>query len=101
VQALVTHCEQWVTKFLLLLHDIATSELQQLYEYFTSNTAKLKATPRDLDELAISVQLQKQLDADRRSVEARLQPLQSMFATLEKVRMYCHHLRHVAVSATL
>jgi hypothetical protein len=87
MQALVMHCEQWVTKFLLLLHDIATSELEQLYQYFTSNAAKLKATPQDLDELASSVQLQKQLDTERCSVQTRLNPLQNMFATLEKVCM--------------
>jgi dynein heavy chain, axonemal len=84
-QALVSHCEQWVTKFSLLLHEIATDMLSELSCYLSSNAAKLRVTPSNLDELAQVVNLQKRLDSERRQVQDRFEPLQHMFATLEKV----------------
>ena len=88
VQALVSHCEQWVAKFSLLLHDIASTELAELYTHFERSTAALAAPPSNLDELAAVVQLQRKLDAERPQLAARFEPLQHMFATLEKVRWH-------------
>jgi dynein heavy chain, axonemal len=85
VQALVSHCEQWITKFTLLLHELATEELMDLRSYFHENTVKLRMTPTKLDELAQVVILQKKVDAERSNVHARFEPLQHMFKTLEKV----------------
>lgn len=82
----MSHCEQWVTKFTLLLHEVATEEINSLYHYFSSNTASLRVTPSNLDELAQVVNLQKQLDSERKSVQTRFEPLKNMFQTLEKVR---------------
>ena len=86
VQALVSHCEQWVGKFSLLLHELASAELVDLYAHFAASTAALRATPRSLDELAQVVTLQKKLDAERPTLAARFEPLNNMFATLEKVQ---------------
>ena len=86
VQALVSHCEQWVGKLSLLLHELASAELADLYAHFAASTAALRATPRSLDELAQVVTLQKKLDAERPTLAARFEPLGNMFATLEKVR---------------
>jgi hypothetical protein len=88
VQALVSHCEQWITKFTLLLHELATEELADLHNYFHDNSAKLRITPTKLDELAQLVNLQKKLDAERITAHARFEPLQNMFKTLEKVRRH-------------
>jgi dynein heavy chain len=88
VQALVSHCEQWITKFTLLLHELATEELTDLRNYFHDESAKLRITPTKLDELAQLVNLQKKLDVERSTVYARFEPLQTMFKTLEKVRRH-------------
>ena len=89
-QALVSHCEQWISKFSLLLHDLASTELAEVYSYFEHNTTELRTTPKTLDDLAAQVQLQRALDAERTRTKARFEPLQGMFATLEKVWRLCH-----------
>lgn len=85
LQTLVMHCEQWVTKFSLLLHEIASEELSSIYNSFTSNTTALRATPESLDDLATVVSLQKRLDSEQGAMVARFEPLQNMFRILEKV----------------
>jgi hypothetical protein len=85
MQTLVMHAEQWVSKFSLLLHEIAIQELQSLYEYFKSNTERLRVTPSTLDELAQVVNLQSSLDAEQPKITARFEPLHNMFAILGKV----------------
>ncbi|NJM77482.1 MAG: hypothetical protein HC852_18985 [Acaryochloridaceae cyanobacterium RU_4_10] len=85
VQTLVMHAEQWVAKFSLLLHEIAIQELQSLYDYFKSNTERLRVTPSTLDGLAQVVNLQSSLDADQPNITARFELLHSMFAILGKV----------------
>jgi hypothetical protein len=84
-QALVSHCEQWITKFSLLLHDLASSELQELYSYMASSSTNLRKNPRTLDELAHIVNLQKSLESEQADVEGRFEPLRHMFRVLEKV----------------
>lgn len=98
MQALVSHCEQWVAKFSLLLHELASAELADLYAHFASNAAALRAQPGNLEELAQTVALQKRLDSERSTLAARFEPLNHMFATLEKVRpaAHCHCYRSVA-----
>eukprot|EP00892_Ulva_mutabilis_P005742 jgi/Ulvmu1/353/UM001_0358.1 len=86
MQTLVMHCEQWVTKFSLLLHEIASEELTSIYDFFTKNMAALRATPESLDDLATVVNLQRSLDAGQAAMAARFEPLQNMFRILEKVR---------------
>lgn len=89
----MSHCEQWVTKFTLLLHELATEELDALYAHFSDNAAKLRVAPGSLDELAAVVNLQKALDGERGAVAARFEPLQNMFRILEKVRRRARLLR--------
>lgn len=88
MQTLVMHCEQWVTKFSLLLHEIASEELSSIYDFFSTNTAALRATPESLDDLATVVNLQRSLDTGQSAMAARFEPLQNMFSILEKVRFW-------------
>lgn len=83
------HCEQWVTKFSLLLHEIASEELSSIHNSFASNTASLRAVPETLDDLATVVSLQRRLDSEQGAMSARFEPLQTMFRILEKVRLQC------------
>lgn len=86
LQALVTHCEQWIDKFAVLLLAISTGELKELQTYFKENSAALALTPMNLDDLAQVVNRQRRLVDEKSSIEARFEPLQLMFKTLEKVR---------------
>ncbi|CAG9464381.1 unnamed protein product [Pedinophyceae sp. YPF-701] len=83
-QSIHGHCNAWVGKFTGLLHDISSTELNNLFSYFRDNKAKLAQQPANLDELASSVTLQRKLAAERESTEARFQPLRAKYESLEK-----------------
>lgn len=70
-QALVGHCEAWVRRFTGLLHQLAAKELNSIHEYFVSNTQALAVAPVNLDQLAESVNLQKKLVSEKKSIAAR------------------------------
>jgi len=66
--------------------ELATTELTSLNCYFSSNTDALRVAPVSLDDLAQIVNRQRQVVAEKGSIEARFEPLRDMFRTLEKVR---------------
>ena len=83
-QSLVGHCIGWQNKFTTLLHGNAVAELNDLKELFSSNTKKLANTPKNLEQLADSINLCKRLQADCDSIVARFDPLSAQFKLLEK-----------------
>lgn len=84
LQALVGHCGAWRANFTGLLNSIALKELQALLDYFQTNTAALRQPPTNLDQLAEAVQLHKKLTQEKASIQARFEPLQDKYRTLEK-----------------
>ena len=84
LQALVGHCEAWRANFTGLLNSIALKELQALHDYFQTNMAALRQPPTNLDMLAEAVQLHKKLSHERPAIQARFEPLNEKYRTLEK-----------------
>jgi len=64
-QAIAKHCEEWISNYTTLLHRMAREELQEIEEYFESNTAALASPPKTLDELSATVALHKRIAGDR------------------------------------
>jgi len=83
-QALVAHCVGWQNKFTTLLHTNAISELKDLHNIFSLNTAKLKKPPTNLEMLAEAISLVKRLQDDCGDIEKRFEPLNARFKLLEK-----------------
>lgn len=81
------HCEAWAIKFTGLLNSIAHRELQSLHDYFRMNGATLKRVPADLDALADAVNLHRRLIGEKPGIEARFEPLNEKYRTLEKFQV--------------
>lgn len=81
--ALVTHCTQWEAKFTQLLNTIAIKELNSLYEYFASNSVKLKRVPKDLKQLGESIALVDATQKEEEKIKSRFEPLAAQYALLE------------------
>eukprot|EP00741_Cyanophora_paradoxa_P024938 tig00000056_g24072.t1 len=82
--SLANHCVQWQNKFTALLNQLASTELKALHTLFSSNTTKLRQPPLNLDQLADSLNLLHQLQEDTPKIEARFEPVQAQYKTLEK-----------------
>ncbi len=52
LQALMAHCDGWVSKFTNLLLSIAAAELRSLHQYFATAREQLAVHPASLDQLA-------------------------------------------------
>eukprot|EP00762_Andalucia_godoyi_P004499 ANDGO_05184.mRNA.1 Dynein-1-beta heavy chain len=82
--SLVSHCVQWENKFTQLLNTISIKELNTLYEYFSSNSAKVKKMPKDLRQLGESISLVDALQKEEERIHSRFEPLSQQYAVLEK-----------------
>ena len=83
-QSLVAHCEEWCGKFLDLLNTIAADELRAIHSHFQRNTEELRRPAANLEMLADNVALLKRMIADTPDMEARFEPLEEKYNTLEK-----------------
>eukprot|EP00899_Mesostigma_viride_P014884 jgi/Mesvir1/23397/Mv21091-RA.2 len=83
-QSLVGHCDTWVNKFTGLLNTLAANELSAIHSYFATNLVLLKKQPVNLDMLADSVNLLRQLMDEASATEARFAPIIEKYQTLEK-----------------
>lgn len=82
--SLVKHCQQWQLKLTNLLHHNANTELLSLHDLFSSNTTKLKVKPDSLDLLSDCINLQKKLQSEQPTIEARFDPIEETYKTLDK-----------------
>ena len=83
-QAIVAHCVGWQNKFTSLLHGNAIAELNDLRDLFASNTTRLQIVPKDLEQLADSINLAKKLQSEADAIAQRFEPLYDHFKLLEK-----------------
>jgi len=56
-QAILAHCEEWITRYNRLLHEQAQASLHEQQTYLRSTTEALAAFPSTLDELSVAVRL--------------------------------------------
>ncbi|XP_048588102.1 dynein axonemal heavy chain 2 isoform X2 [Nematostella vectensis] len=82
--ALLSHCNEWQSKFTTLLREMASQKLMELNNFLKGNAKKLSAPPETLDELGDSLSLLEQLQNDLPNIEAKFAPLHQQFAILEK-----------------
>ncbi|KAJ7527535.1 hypothetical protein O6H91_16G059900 [Diphasiastrum complanatum] len=83
-QAIIGHCEAWVSKHTILLNSIARAEMESIYSYLERNTRDLNKTPENLDMLTEIVNHWHSIMDEIVSIEARFEPLQEKYKTLEK-----------------
>lgn len=83
-QTLVSHCEVWIGKFTGLLNSLAKTELLDVLNYFQTNTETLENPPSNLDMLAESVKLHRNIVEEEADIKARFAPLEDKYKTLEK-----------------
>lgn len=81
--AIVSHCNAWQSKLTTLLNQNAYTELSSLIEMFNSTTEKLRAPPKDLDQLSEALTILQPLQADTAKIEAQFAPIQEMYQILE------------------
>ena len=57
IQALVSHCEAWLSKFTTLLANLAMREVAELQKYVTSSSAELTQLliPSKADQVCLSI----------------------------------------------
>ena len=82
--SLVSHCSAWQNKLTTLLNTNAINDLKSLHDMFNQKTVKLKAVPKDLNQLCDSLALLTQLNTDIPSIEAQFQPIFEEYQILEK-----------------
>jgi dynein heavy chain len=82
--SLVAHCLEWQKRLMTLLHSNASTELQSLHDLFVSTSEALMKEPANLDELGAGLDLLAKMKKDSPSIEARFEPLNDMFRTLNK-----------------
>ncbi|XP_031567025.1 dynein heavy chain 2, axonemal-like, partial [Actinia tenebrosa] len=82
--ALLSHCNEWQSKFTTLLREMASQKLIELHNFLKENAKKLSAPPENLDELGESLALLERLQNDLKNIEAKFPPLHEQFLILEK-----------------
>ncbi|KAI8923518.1 dynein heavy chain and region D6 of dynein motor-domain-containing protein [Entophlyctis helioformis] len=82
--ALVAHCSAWQNKLTTLLNANAATELNNLHDMFSKKAEKLRAPPKDLEQLSESLSLLTQLQGDLSSIESQFGPIHEMYEILEK-----------------
>ncbi|KAJ3172703.1 Dynein heavy chain 2, axonemal, partial [Geranomyces variabilis] len=82
--ALVSHCNAWQNKLTTLLNNNASTELNSLHKMFAEKSEKLRAPPRNLEQLGDSLTLLQQLQANIPSIEAQFRPIHEQYEILEK-----------------
>eukprot|EP00798_Chlamydomonas_sp_ICE-L_P021926 gene21926-28972_t len=83
-QTLISHCENWNSKFTGLLNSLANTELLSLHNYFETCSEQLSRVPVNLDQLAELVNLQRKLVDEKAQVQARFEPLREKYKVLDK-----------------
>ena len=99
--AILSHCNEWQSKFCNLLLDMASNRLSSLCAYMEDNAKRcsmqfvdfcncckichrLKAPPGKLDQLGDSLTLLERLQNEQPKTEAQFQPLSDQFEILNK-----------------
>ncbi|KAI9004259.1 dynein heavy chain and region D6 of dynein motor-domain-containing protein [Gaertneriomyces semiglobifer] len=82
--ALVSHCNGWQNKLTTLLNSNASSELHSLHKMFAEKTDKLRAPPKNLDQLGESLSILSQLQSNISAIEAQFDPIREQYEILEK-----------------
>ncbi|KAJ3375748.1 Dynein heavy chain 2, axonemal [Allomyces arbusculus] len=82
--AIVAHCHSWQSKLTTLLNNNAANDLATLFDMFRTRTDKMRAPPRDLDDLMDKISLVIQLKTDIGNIEAQFAPIQEQYMILEK-----------------
>jgi dynein heavy chain len=81
--SIVSHCHAWQNKLTTLLNQNAITELNSLIDMFEANGAKLKAPPKDLDQLSESLSLLNRLQGEISAIESQFSPISEMYAILD------------------
>lgn len=90
-QAIVKHCDEWITRYTGLLHRMARKELDEIQSYLRDNTEALRKFPSTLDELSHAVRLHTRVTGDRErgipaekdTILAKMGPLHSKYEELK------------------
>ncbi|KAI9188053.1 hypothetical protein H9P43_002444 [Blastocladiella emersonii ATCC 22665] len=82
--AIVAHCHTWQSKLTTLLNNNANADLSTLFDMFQKKSDRLRAPPRDLDDLTSKLTLVTDLKTDLGNVEAQFAPIQEQYMILEK-----------------
>eukprot|EP00756_Hemistasia_phaeocysticola_P025139 Hpha_TRINITY_DN15989_c0_g2::TRINITY_DN15989_c0_g2_i1::g.72379::m.72379/K10408/DNAH; dynein heavy chain, axonemal len=82
--ALNKHCNEWMGKFYALLNQMASQELNSMYDMFKAYKKKIQETPVNLDMLGEQLATVQKLKTDEAATEARFKPVKEQYALLEK-----------------
>ncbi|BDA42104.1 Dynein heavy chain 2, axonemal [Coccomyxa sp. Obi] len=88
-QALVAHCEAWISKFTTLLSSLAMRELAELHAYVRSSSAELTQllqTSPEAKEVE-ALELGKKILDEREGMQAKIEQLHGRFQLLEEAEV--------------
>merc|ERR1712187_984160 len=80
--ALMEHCQQWQKKLTDLLNERARGEMDQILDYFETNTKTFFSPMKDMDELKYRIQLLEQCRKDDIDMESKIAPVEAKYAKL-------------------
>ncbi|CAL8461618.1 g1149 [Coccomyxa elongata] len=87
-QALVSHCEAWLSKFTTLLANLAMREVAELQKYVTSSSAELtQLLISSNTDQAETLELGKTIIDEREGMQAKIEQLHGRFQLLEEAEV--------------
>eukprot|EP01063_Lacrimia_lanifica_P009197 TRINITY_DN1620_c2_g3_i1.p1 TRINITY_DN1620_c2_g3~~TRINITY_DN1620_c2_g3_i1.p1 ORF type:complete len:4609 (+),score=2253.81 TRINITY_DN1620_c2_g3_i1:158-13984(+) len=81
---LCRHCQEWMDKFYTLINNMASNELNALYDMFATSKKRITTKPTGLDMLGEQLALVAKLKADEAATEGRFKPVKDQYQLLDK-----------------